>query len=95
MRIPREAIAAILEREIARRERGAEEIAEQIASAGLMTEASAARRIRAIVNATDSINGQGFRSPYQFVTLHTADTILTALDLNPLWHTEPALRDAA
>jgi hypothetical protein len=89
--VRREAFAAIIRREGARRGSGqmlsqfpgpgayAATLADEIVASGLMSHAGAYGRLKFILQGGDGI-----------VSLDVADKILTALDLNHLWHTELA-----
>ena len=100
--VDREALATILRREIARRPNNRPHpcsnetvyrgLQDEIAASGLMTKQTAVRRLYAILNPSYQHPRSGQRAEQQMVALDTADKILTALDLNYLWHTE--LKDA-
>src|SRR3954465_12641931 len=88
-------IARILRDEMAQRDNGiigaenvcAASLADDVAASGKMTPNTAKRRIYSILN-PEYTTRNGKRITQQVVEFDTADKILTALDLNYLWHTD-------
>ena len=68
-------------------------LAEEISAAGKISAYAAKRRIYAIFN-PEYTNSKGERIEQELVEFNTADKILSSLDLNHLWHTDPELADS-
>ena len=91
--VKREVLARILQEQIDKHGGLSWPVAEEISAAGKMGTYAAKRRIYAILH-PEYKDREGNTLVQQVVEFNTADKILSALDLNHLWHTDAELANS-